>query len=115
MTRKAKQFLDEESGKFLTQGQIKRQRELDREWKNMYERLKAFHKTSGHSNVLRSDPDKALAGWVHGQRNRYSKGKRKESSHPFTLNWLSRVAFVANSLTSPYTPKSIQAPSPSTR
>jgi hypothetical protein len=91
MTRKAKRVLDQESGKFLTAGEIKRQRKHERDWDIMYERLKAFYKARGHSNVIRSDPDKALSGWVHGQRNRYSTGKRYLWKHgPFTAASLVR-------------------------
>ncbi len=51
-------------------------RKLDpRKWEDHYQILKAFYDKNGHSNVLRSDPDQRLAGWVKRQRHYLKGGK----------------------------------------
>jgi hypothetical protein len=44
-------------------------------WKFRYSELLVFHASNGHSNVLRSDTNKRLSGWVKRQRNNFKAGK----------------------------------------
>jgi hypothetical protein len=74
MTRPVEKIFDEMTGKWMTAGQIRRQRENDLVWGDMFAKLQEFQKSHGHASVLRSDPDTSLSLWVHAQRNRNSRG-----------------------------------------
>ena len=51
----------------------------DDSWNSKYRQLVCFYDQHGHSNVLRSDPDKKLSGWVKRQRNSSKAGKLSAS------------------------------------
>jgi len=48
-------------------------------WNWNYKNLVKYHDEHGHSNVLRSDPNKQLSGWVKRQRNNLKDGKLSPS------------------------------------
>jgi hypothetical protein len=48
-------------------------------WNWNYKNLVEYHDVHGHSNVLRSDPNKQLSGWVKRQRNNLKDGKLSPS------------------------------------
>jgi hypothetical protein len=54
---------------------VRRETVHDDSWYVTYAVLVDFYKLNGHSNVLRSDPNKKLAGWVKRQRNNRREGK----------------------------------------
>ena len=47
----------------------------DEGWSIRYYELVGYHTLNNHSNVLRSDPNKRLSGWVKRQRNNFKAGK----------------------------------------
>jgi len=47
----------------------------DTQWKGNYDQLVLYYREHGNSNVLRSDPNKKLSGWVKRQRNNFKDGK----------------------------------------
>jgi hypothetical protein len=59
-------------------------------WMSNYEKLARYYEMHGHSNVLRSDPDKLLSGWVKRQRNNL---KNKKLS-PRKISLLNELDFV---------------------
>jgi len=63
-------------------------------WDENYMKLMAFYIKNGHSNVLRSDPDRQLSGWVKRQRNNL-KENRLSNYH---IRRLDEVDFVWNRL-----------------
>jgi hypothetical protein len=65
-------------------------------WDQNYMKLMAFYIKNGHSNVLRSDPDRQLSGWVKRQRNNL-KENRLSNYH---IRCLNEIDFVWNRLES---------------
>ena len=61
-------------------------------WRWNYENLVKYHVTHGNSNVLRSDPNKQLSGWVKRQRNNLKDGKLS----PCKILLLNKLDFVWN-------------------
>ena len=61
-------------------------------WIDHYKILKAFYDKNGHSNVLRSDPNQVLAGWVKRQRNALKVGKLS----PMHIQLLNDLSFIWN-------------------
>ena len=61
-------------------------------WEDHYKILKAFYDKNGHSNVLRSDPNQTLAGWVKRQRNNL----RLEKLSPTHIQLLDDLGFIWN-------------------
>ena len=47
----------------------------DEGWSIRYYELVGYYTLNNHSNVLRSDPNKRLSGWVKRQRNNFKAGK----------------------------------------
>jgi len=47
----------------------------DTQWKGNYDQLVLYYNEHGNSNVLRSNPNKKLSGWVKRQRNNFKDGK----------------------------------------
>ena len=62
----------------------------DQAWKDMYERLFAFHKQHGHSFVKKTDGDIQLNKWVFRQRSLKRKGKLL----PYREELLNKLEFV---------------------
>jgi len=54
---------------------VRRESVHDNSWYVAYAVLVDFYRLNGHSSVLRSDPNKKLAGWVKRQRNNRREGK----------------------------------------
>mmetsp|Transcript_17624 Transcript_17624/g.48742 ORF Transcript_17624/g.48742 Transcript_17624/m.48742 type:complete len:379 (+) Transcript_17624:639-1775(+) len=67
---------------------------IEKTWEQNYLRLLRFYQKHGHSNVLRSDPDKQLSGWVKRQRNNLKDQKLSESQ----IRRLNNLGFVWNRL-----------------
>ena len=67
---------------------------VEKTWEQNYLRLANFYKKHGHSNVLRSDSDKQLSGWVKRQRNNLKDNKLTDSQ----INRLKDLDFVWNRL-----------------
>ena len=63
-------------------------------WNKHYRKLRAFYDANGNSNVLRSDPDKQLSGWVKRQRNNLKEGRLT----PSQIRRLNDLGFVWNRL-----------------
>lgn len=63
-------------------------------WDINYKKLEAFYLENNHSNVLRSDSDKKLSGWVKRQRNNMRVG----SLTPTQIQRLDKLDFVWNRL-----------------
>jgi len=63
-------------------------------WEMNYMKLVEFFVEHGHSNVLRSDPDTKLSGWVKRQRNNLKQGKLAT----FHIDCLNALNFVWNRL-----------------
>jgi hypothetical protein len=63
---------------------------VEHTWMSNYAKLADFHKKNGHSNVLRSDPDKLLSGWVKRQRNNVKDNKLS----PRKISLLDELDFV---------------------
>uniref|UniRef100_A0A7S4AP64 Helicase-associated domain-containing protein n=1 Tax=Pseudo-nitzschia australis TaxID=44445 RepID=A0A7S4AP64_9STRA len=61
-------------------------------WRWNYENLVKYHDIHGDSNVLRSDPNKQLSGWVKRQRNNLKDGKLS----PCKILLLNKLDFVWN-------------------
>ena len=59
-------------------------------WMSNYAKLADYHLTTGHSNVLRSDLDKQLSGWVKRQRNNLKDNKLS----PRQISLLDNLDFV---------------------
>ncbi|VEU44340.1 unnamed protein product, partial [Pseudo-nitzschia multistriata] len=67
---------------------------IEHTWDHNYNRLVKFYEANGHSNVLRSDPDKQLSGWVKRQRNNLKDQKLSASQ----IQKLDDLKFVWNRL-----------------
>ena len=65
---------------------------IERTWHQNYNVLVQYHAIHGNSNVLRSDPNKQLSGWVKRQRNNLKDGKLS----PNKIILLNELDFVWN-------------------
>jgi len=65
---------------------------IERTWNKNYQDLVQYHAKNGNSNVLRSDPNKQLSGWVKRQRNNLKDGKLS----PNKIILLNELDFVWN-------------------
>lgn len=65
---------------------------IEKTWHQNYNILVHYHAKHGNSNVLRSDPNKQLSGWVKRQRNNLKDGKLS----PNKITLLNELDFVWN-------------------
>ena len=65
-------------------------------WLQNYNTLVEFHAKHGHANVLRSDPNKKLSGWVKRQRDNLKANKLSNKR----TNALNKLNFVWNRISS---------------
>jgi hypothetical protein len=71
---------------------VRRETVHDDSWYVAYAVLVNFFTLNGHSSVLRSDPNKKLAGWVKRQRNNRREGKLCQEK----IDELDELGFVWN-------------------
>ena len=84
--------IDEQLMQPADAGHSNSMRIVEATWRWNYENLVKYHDIHGDSNVLRSDPNKQLSGWVKRQRNNLKDGKLS----PCKILLLNKLDFVWN-------------------
>ena len=85
----ARESIDQQQANEISQSRV---RIDEATWNSNYENLVKYHAIHGNSNVLRSDPNKQLSGWVKRQRNNLKDGKLS----PSKIAMLDELDFVWN-------------------